>query len=140
MATEMTGIFSQQDKERLETTYQYRKKILEEAFKDGDIPTNPKEIEAINNVLSSMDKAIYDKAQADLKYRDSQNKEATLTMVAESLRAIQENKAKVNDKPLITDIGEDHIPLDIVKGELEIGIDQIGLNEILGDEEEENGN
>lgn len=135
MASEMNGLFSEQAKERLEATYQYRQKILEKAFEEGDVPTDPKEIEAINNVLNSIDKSIYDRATADLKYQDSQNKEAVIQMVATTLKNVQQQKLKHQNDEVITDIGEDKIPLDLVKDELRIGVDQIALSEILDDEE-----
>ena len=136
MATETnTGLFSEEDQIRLEDSYKYRKKILEEAFRDGDVPRDPKEIEAVNNVLNSMDRAIYDKAQARLKYQDTQNKEATLQMVAATLRNVQENKLKHVGEVLITEIGDD-TPLELVKDELSIGVDQIPLSDILDGEEE----
>lgn len=135
MAAEMNGLFSEQAKERLEATYQYRQKILEKAFEEGDVPTDPKEIEAINNVLNSIDKSIYDRATADLKYQDSQNKEAVIQMVATTLKNVQQQKLKHQNDEVITDIGEDKIPIDLVKDELRIGVDQIALSEILDDEE-----
>lgn len=135
MASETNGLFSEQAKERLEATYQYRQKILEKAFEEGDVPTDPKEIEAINNVLNSIDKSIYDRATADLKYQDSQNKEAVIQMVATTLKNVQQQKLKHQNDEVITDIGEDKIPIDLVKDELRIGVDQIALSEILDDEE-----
>lgn len=136
MAAETNGLFSEQAKERLEATYQYRQKILEKAFEEGDVPTDPKEIEAINNVLNSIDKSIYDRATADLKYQDSQNKEAVIQMVATTLKNVQQQKLKHQNDEVITDIGEDKIPLDLVKDELRIGVDQIALSEILDEDEE----
>lgn len=136
MANEINnGLFSQEDESRLEKTYQYRQKILDEAFRDNDVPRDPKEIEAVNNVLNAMDKSIYDKAQARLKYQDTQNKEATLQMVAATLKNVQENKLKHVGEVIITTI-EDDTPLDLVKDELSIGVDQIPLSEILDEEEE----
>jgi hypothetical protein len=136
MATETnTGLFSEEDQYRLEESYKYRKKILEEAFRDGDIPRDPKEIEAVNNVLNSMDKAIYDKAQAKLKYQDTQNKEATLQMVAATLKSVQEQKLQHQGETILEAI-VDETPLEVVKDELSIGVDQIPLNEILNEDEE----
>ena len=137
MATEVSGLFSEQAKARLEQTYEYRKKILDRAFEGDDVPTDPKEVEAINNVLNSIDKSIYDRAMADIKYQDTQNKEAARAMVADTLRNIQENKIKNVKSELITDIGENNIPIDLVKDELKIGVDQIQLSEILDEEDEE---
>lgn len=137
MAAEVSGLFSEQAKARLEQTYEYRKKILDRAFEGDDVPTDPKEVEAINNVLNSIDKSIYDRAMADIKYQDTQNKEAARAMVADTLRNIQENKIKNVKSELITDIGENNIPIDLVKDELKIGVDQIQLSEILDEEDEE---
>ena len=136
MATETnTGLFSEEDQIRLEESYKYRKKILEEAFRDGYIPREPKEIEAVNNVLNSMDKAIYDKTQAKLKYQDTQNKEATLQMVAATLKSVQEQKLQHQGETILEAI-VDETPLEVVKDELSIGVDQIPLNEILNEDEE----
>lgn len=135
MATEVnTGIFSEEDKSRLESTYQFRKKILDEAFKDGDVPRDPKEIEAVNNVLNSIDKSIYDRSMANLKYQDTQNKEAVISMVAATLKNVQEQKLQHASDTLITVI-EDGTPLELVKDELSIGVDQIPLADIIDEEE-----
>lgn len=131
---EANGLFSQTEKDRLESNYQYRKKMVEFAFREGSVPDSAKDIEAINQVLNSMDKAIYDKANAAIKYQDTQNKAAVLDTVSEALKNIQVQKMQhVNDEKLL-ELNE--TPLDIVKGELELGVNPITLGEIMSEEEE----
>lgn len=129
------AFISDVEKSRLEETYKYRKQILERAFNGERVPNDPKEIEAINSVLNSIDKSIYDMANSRLKMKENQNKSEVVAAVAEALKKISSSKDTTINKPKLTELGDAYTPLDIVKGEMDIGPAQLTIDEILSNED-----
>ena len=127
------GILTDEESLNLSENYAYRKKMVEEAFRTG-IPDSPKDIEAINGVLNSMDKSIYDNVTARLKHQENQNKGAIISAVSEALRNISNSKEASLRLEKINDVTELELPIDTVEGELEIGDKKFSLNEIILEE------
>lgn len=126
-----SSFISDLEKSRLEETYKYRKRILERAFTEDRVPNDPKEIEAINSVLNAIDKSVYDMANSRLKMKENQNKSEVVAAVAEALKKISSSKDTTINKEKITELGQEYTPLDIVKGEMDIGPAQLTIDEIL---------
>lgn len=130
----MSNIITDEEAKRLEDNYNYRKLMVEKAFLDGP-PEGAKDIEAINGVLNSMDKAIYDTVNSRLKHEENQNKGAIISAVSEALRSISNSKNNSNNEESLKMLESLNLPLDTVEGELEIGDKKFELNEIMKDEE-----
>lgn len=131
----MGSFITNEETKRLEDNYNYRKQMVENAFKDGT-PTEARDIEVINGVLNSMDKAIYDSVTSRLKHEENQNKGAILSVVSEALRTISNNKNSViNSEDKMKELENLNLPLNIVEGELDINDRKFELNEILKEEE-----
>lgn len=129
------AFLSEIEKQRLEDNYNYRKKIVENAFANDKIPRGPKDIEAINGVLNSMDKIINDMANNRLKLKENQDKSSVVLAVAEALKKISSSKEKNINPTRVIEISEEYIPLDIVNGETTIGTTQINLSDVLEEKE-----
>lgn len=129
------AFLSEIEKQRLEDNYNYRKKIVENAFANDKIPRDPKDIEAINSVLNSMDKIINDMANNRLKLKENQDKSSVVLAVAEALKKISSSKEKNINPTRVIEISEEYIPLDIVNGETTIGTTQINLSDVLEEKE-----
>ena len=131
------SVVTQQDQERLELTYTLRKKILDHAFAGEKVPTEARDIEVINGVLNSMDKAVYDNINARLKYQENQNKEAILEQVAETIKQIHSKSSNIviDNRQVVVD--DSAIPLDIVDGETSLQQQQVTLAEILSQGEQD---
>lgn len=129
------AFLSEIEKQRLEDNYNYRKKIVEDAFTNDKIPRDPKDIEAINGVLNSMDKIINDMANNRLKLKENQDKSSVVLAVAEALKKISSSKEKNINPTRVIEISEEYIPLDIVNGETTIGTTQINLSDVLEEKE-----
>ena len=129
------AFLSEIEKQRLEDNYNYRKKIIENAFANDKIPRDPKDIEAINSVLNSMDKIINDMANNRLKLKENQDKSSVVLAVAEALKKISSSKEKNINPTRVIEISEEYIPLDIVNGETTIGTTQINLSDVLEEKE-----
>lgn len=129
------AFLSEIEKQRLEDNYNYRKKIIENAFANDKIPRDPKDIEAINGVLNSMDKIINDMANNRLKLKENQDKSSVVLAVAEALKKISSSKEKNINPTRVIEISEEYIPLDIVNGETTIGTTQINLSDVLEEKE-----
>lgn len=129
------AFLSEIEKQRLEDNYNYRKKIVENAFANDKIPRGPKDIEAINSVLNSMDKIINDMANNRLKLKENQDKSSVVLAVAEALKKISSSKEKNINPTRVIEISEEYIPLDIVNGETTIGTTQINLSDVLEEKE-----
>lgn len=129
------AFLSEIEKQRLEDNYNYRKKIVENAFANDKIPRGPQDIEAINSVLNSMDKIINDMANNRLKLKENQDKSSVVLAVAEALKKISSSKEKNINPTRVIEISEEYIPLDIVNGETTIGTTQINLSDVLEEKE-----
>lgn len=129
------AFLSEIEKQRLEDNYNYRKKIVENAFANDKVPRDPKDIEAINGVLNSMDKIINDMANNRLKLKENQDKSSVVLAVAEALKKISSSKEKNINPTRVIEISEEYIPLDIVNGETTIGTTQINLSDVLEEKE-----
>lgn len=134
MANEKSGILTTSEQERLEKSYEYRKLMVEEAFKNG-VPTDSRNVEVINGVLNSMDKAIYDTANVRLKQQENMNKEATLEIVAAALREVHNSKQANVKQDRVIEVDDKIIPQDIVEGEMDLTPATVTLNDILNTEE-----
>lgn len=131
----MGSFITNEETKRLEDNYNYRKQMVENAFKNGT-PTEARDIEVINGVLNSMDKAIYDSVTSRLKHEENQNKGAILSVVSEALRTISNNKNNaINNEDKMKELENLNLPLNIVEGELDINDRKFELNEILKEEE-----
>ena len=134
MANDKSGILTPSEQERLEKSYEYRKLMVEEAFKNG-VPTDSRNVEVINGVLNSMDKAIYDNANVRLKQQENMNKEATLEIVTAALREVHNAKQASVKTDRVIDVDDKVIPQDVVDGEMDLTPATVTLNDILNTEE-----
>ena len=134
MANDKSVILTPSEQERLEKSYEYRKLMVEEAFKNG-VPTDSRNVEVINGVLNSMDKAIYDTANVRLKQQENMNKEATLEIVAAALREVHNAKQASVKTERVIDVDDKVIPQDVVEGEMDLTPATVTLNDILNTEE-----
>lgn len=133
---ENNNIITSQDRERLELTYSLRKRILDQAFSGERVPTEARDIEVINGVLNSMDKAVYDNINVRLKHQENQNKEAILEQVAATIKQLQTKKDNIviENRSIVVD--DNVIPLDLVEGETSLIQEQVTLSELLVKEDE----
>lgn len=129
------GILTKEEQERLEFTYGLRRKILDNKFADGRIPNDYEEIEVLDGIMKSMDKQIFDKANARLKQKENQTKEETLSAVAEALKRISSDKAKNINSNRSIEVQDDIIPLETVEGEMDINPIQLNISDIITDKE-----
>lgn len=127
----LPGIYTQEEQKRLEDNYNYRKKMVDFAFRDGLIPDGPKDVEAINNVLNSMDKAIVDAANARLKQQETMNKETTLNIVADMVKTIHKQQLEHKQQNRVLDVDDKFIPTNTVEGETDIIPENLNLDDIL---------
>ena len=123
------AIITEQENILLKENYQYRKKIIEEAFKDK-VPDNAKDIEAINGVLNSMDKSIYDSINSRLKHQENQNKGEIISMVSETLRLMSQRQKNNQTTEQPKNVEHVDIDLNIVDGEDSIGEHKFELRDI----------
>lgn len=130
MANDKSGILTPSEQERLEKSYEYRKLMVEEAFKNG-VPTDSRNVEVINGVLNSMDKAIYDTANVRLKQQENMTKEATLEIVTAALREVHIAKQASVKTDRVIDVDDKVIPQDVVEGEMDLTPATVTLNDIL---------
>ena len=127
------GILTKEEQERLEFTYGLRRKILDNKFADGRIPNDHEEIEVLDGIMKSMDKQIFDKANARLKQKENQTKEETLTAVAEALKRISSDKAKNINSNRSIEVQDNIMPLETVEGEMDINPIQLNISDIITD-------
>ena len=133
------SVYTEEERKRLEDNYNYRSKMVQYAFSNGQIPEHPKEIEAINSVLNSMDKAIVDAATNRLKQQETMNKDATLNIVSDMIKAIHKQQLELKQIKRSTNIEDEYIPTDIVTGEKDIIPENITLDDIMNASSKQQG-
>lgn len=125
------NIITQDERNTLNKTMEYRQKILNTVFEKG-APTEASKIEAINSVLSSMDKAVYDSVNARLKYQDTQNTTVMLDTIAEVIKTVQTSKndfIKQSQGHRQLTLPEERQSIELVPGEGEVVKTELALND-----------
>lgn len=130
----MSNIITDEEARRLEDNYNYRKLMIDRAFKNG-APSEARDMEVVNGILNSMDKAVYDNVNSRLKHEENQNKGAILSAVSEALKSISKNKSVHNNNETLKELEVLDFQLNPVEGELEMDDRKFELSEILKDED-----
>jgi len=124
-----SAIFTSKEQLMLEKTNDIRDKIVDAMTVNG-VPDRVGEIRVLNEIMSGIDKSIYDSAESRLKYQDGQNKEALLETVAMIIKDNKRSKQLPRTNTL-TDVPDEYIPVDMVYGETEIQPEPLNQDEIL---------
>lgn len=135
---EESTVFNHEESRILNKTNKIREQIVDQMSADG-LPTKAHEIAVLNQTLNDMDKQVMDKVKIRSKQEEDNNKNKTITMVAEILGRIDANKGKVMSNREI-DLPDNYLPKDIVPGETEINPDKLSLSEFIRGEEYEFSN
>lgn len=134
---ENNSLYTEEEQRLLKLTREKRVNIIEDMTKDGT--PSYKEVEVLNQVLTSLDKSIHDGVANRVKLQDSNNKAEILATVAETIKQLKLNRAKAKNEAVgDVELTDDYIPTDIVAGEQEMEQKQFTLDEIresVGEEE-----
>lgn len=134
---ENNSLYTEEEQRLLKLTREKRVNIIEDMTKDGT--PSYKEVEVLNQVLTSLDKSIHDGVSNRVKLQDSNNKAEILATVAETIKQMKLSRAKAKNEAMgDVELTDDYIPTDIVVGEQEMDQKQFTLDEIresVGEEE-----
>ena len=132
---ENTNLYTQEEQELLDYSRQVRLTMVKDMTKGGT--PSYKEVEVVNQVLTSLDKSVHDSVSNRVKLQDSSNKAEILAAVAETIKQarLEQIKAKEAAIEAETDLGEEYIPVDLVPGEQEMDQKQFTLEELTVEEE-----
>lgn len=130
---ENTSIYTQEELDILKLTKEKRLTMVEDMTKGGT--PGYKEVEVINQMLTSLEKSVHDTVSNRLKHQDNSNKAEILSTVAEAIKSIKANSQNVPEVEEIDLLLEDKfIPDDIVTGEQDMEQKQFTLDEIMKEE------
>lgn len=121
-------LYTEQEKSDFDYIRSRRLEMVEAAF-DNDVPTRDKDVMAINQVLSSMEAAINNKAINRLKLEETASKDALLDIVAETLKAVNTNKNMAIDLTRDIDLDSKYTEIDTVPGETDINPGRLELED-----------
>ena len=132
---ENNNLYTQEEQELLDYSRQVRLTMVKDMTKGGT--PSYKEVEVVNQVLTSLDKSVHDGVSNRVKLQDSSNKAEILAAVAETIKQarLEQIKAKEAAIEVETDLGEEYIPIDMVPGEQEMDQKQFTLEELTVEEE-----
>lgn len=132
---ENNNLYTQEEQELLDYSRQVRLTMVKDMTKGGT--PSYKEVEVVNQVLTSLDKSVHDSVSNRVKLQDSSNKAEILAAVAETIKQarLEQIKAKEAAIEVETDLGEEYIPIDMVPGEQEMDQKQFTLEELTVEEE-----
>lgn len=130
---ENTSIYTQEELDILKLTKEKRLAMVEDMTKGGT--PGYKEVEVINQMLTSLEKSVHDTVSNRLKHQDNSNKAEILSTVAEAIKSIKANSQNIPEVEEIDLLLEDKfIPDDIVTGEQDMEQKQFTLDEIMKEE------
>lgn len=130
---ENTSIYTQEELDILKLTKEKRLTMVEDMTKGGT--PGYKEVEVINQMLTSLEKSVHDTVSNRLKHQDNSNKAEILSTVAEAIKSIKANSQNIPEVEEIDLLLEDKfIPDDIVTGEQDMEQKQFTLDEIMKEE------
>lgn len=127
------SIYTQEELDILKLTKEKRLVMVEDMTKDGT--PSYKEVEVINQMLTSLEKSVHDTVSNRLKHQDNNNKEAILASVAETIKALKSKQQGIREEDV--ELADIYRPLDILPGELDMDTKQYTLDEIQNTKEEE---
>lgn len=129
-------IYTEEELGILKLTKEKRLKMVDDMTKDGT--PSYKEVEVINQMLTSLEKSVHDTVSNRLKHQDNNNKAEIISSVAEAIRQIKSNTQSalpLDDASTI--IADEFIPTDIVLGEADMEKRQFTLDEIMVEDKED---
>ena len=124
------SLYTQEELDILKLTREKRLTMVNDMTKGGT--PGYKEVEAINQMLTSLDKSVHDSVSNRVKLQDTTNKTEILASVAEAIKQlnIQRAKAKQSNEVVDVDLADEYIPIDLVPGEQDMDQKQFSLDEL----------
>lgn len=135
---ERLDFFNEQEKRIRNKNINIREKIVDEMTDNGEtIPTDPKEIRLLLDVMDSSDKQT--EANATIRATQEANESTNNNMGAmiELMRQLQKDNAKNNGSRTV-DLKNEHVPVDIVSGETDINPPQLEYEDFTGNKNAKN--
>ena len=134
---EPNSLYTQEEQEILDYSRKVRLDVVKDMTKGGT--PGYKEVEVLNQVLTSLDKSVHDSVSNRVKLQDSNNKAEILATVAETIKQIKLDRAKAKREAMEVDtqLDDSYVPIDIVPGEQEMEQKQFSLDELSALTEEE---
>lgn len=134
------GIYTPEETALLEKTLELRVQMIDAIFKEG-VPKHGGTIRVMNEVMSAIDTAINNKANARLKATDTKNQSEIKEQVAELLRQqskriSQHTRENIEDEVVLTE--EEVASLggvpEFVPGEASLEYKPVELDDVMGEE------
>lgn len=124
------SLYTQEELDILKLTREKRLTMVNDMTKGGT--PGYKEVEVINQMLTSLDKSVHDSVSNRVKLQDTNNKTEILASVAEAIKQlnIQRAKAKQSNEVVDVDLADEYIPIDLVPGEQDMDQKQFSLDEL----------
>lgn len=124
------SLYTQEELDILKLTREKRLTMVNDMTKGGT--PGYKEVEVINQMLTSLDKSVHDSVSNRVKLQDTNNKTEILASVAEAIKQLnmQRAKAKQSNEVVDVDLADEYIPIDLVPGEQDMDQKQFSLDEL----------
>ena len=127
----MSELFNTEQERLLAKTLALREKIIDNLVAD-ELPTKEKDINAITNLLESIDRSIYQKVKLNVEDRAVDANSADKEMLLQLLFNLHNETAQLSDDTASRSIEYQPSNIDINQGELIRGKDNISPDEIVG--------
>jgi hypothetical protein len=135
MAVNNNEIYTEEEQESLRFT-QGKRLLIVNKLMENDVPTKVGEVRVINELLNSIDSATMEGAKTRIKAKEATNGKAAVAMVTETLKALSRQRALLpKQHSSAIELQDEHVPDDIVYGELDIHPDRLLIEEFVDAEE-----
>ena len=126
MALTNDSFLTPEEQQQLEKNTNLRQRVIDSMVKGG-VPDKVGEIRVLNELIANTDKSIYDRANARLKASADDTNSKALDIVTQILNQPYE----VPDRPRTHDLGDIHVPTDIVHGETAIDREELDIIDFI---------
>jgi len=134
---EKVGIFKKDEHDLLLKTRKLRMDMIDGMFSNG-VPTRSGDMRVANEILSAVDKSVQDSATLRIKHTDSQTEASKVALVAATIKYAKENRHEVamtstlpGQEPILE---AEILDVELVLGELEIGPQELVIEDFVGGE------
>lgn len=127
----MASTFSVEDIRLLEKTISIRERLIDNYIEKESLPTKARDIDALTNLLESVDRSVFSKAKISIEENANKVNEETKEVLKDLLLNLHKNTSNearnsTNEAPVFTPQG-----MSINKGELIPKIDHQDVSEFL---------
>ncbi len=128
------GLFTEEELIVRRTNMERRESMLEELFSNG-APTKSGDMRVAKEIIEASDNAILTTAKLRKDAEKQEDNAKISGLILATIMASAKNNQNKRRESVVISLGDEHIPEDIIDGELEDGIKQLAMIDYIDEED-----